>query len=497
MTLEEKLYNWFGYSSFRPGQKEIIEEIEKGKDVFAMLATGGGKSILYQLPAFTHASGLTLVVSPLISLMENQVQELKANGLKRVTSITSTLTFSEKQERMARLQEWRLLYVSPEMLNAPTFLERLKAQPIHLLVVDEAHCVSQWGHDFRPDYLDIGEKRLQLGSPPCLALTATATPTVREDILKHLHMDSKRTSLFCHSMNRPNIGLFVEHVQGEEDKKSRLLDIHSHFRGPMMIYTMSRMVAEELAVWLEEQTTVRVAAYHGGMEAQERLMIQQQFINGSLDVICCTSAFGMGINKPDVRCIIHYHIPADLESFVQEIGRAGRDGERAASIVLKAPYDEDRPEGMIYHTYPPVETIKHLLMMYVEDNQTAEQLLAAWDEEEELYGRQIVYALKRMGWFDSDDQLYTANIERMAAHLSKWVEERIANRLQKLAVMKKWLYATTCRREMLVKEFNETAGQNSECCDVCGAEWPEVAVKKDLKVSEKGWRDRLQQLLGE
>lgn len=335
MNLERALKRYFGYTSFRKGQKEVITSLLERRDVFAMLPTASGKSLCFQLPALL-TEGVTIVVSPLLSLMEDQVQQLRSEGLKRVVAINSFLSTEERQDVFAKLDTYKLIYVSPEMLQSEFVLRKLASLRISFFVVDEAHCISQWGYDFRPDYLRLGEVRKQLGNPPCLAITATAPPLVQDDICQKLNMD--RPLKWIDSIDRPMLSYFVVTCQTNAEKMEKLTALLLTLDGPGLIYFSSRLEAERCAEALKEKGIHRIAYYHGGLVTEERLLIQQQFMYGELDVICCTSAFGMGINKKNIRYIIHYHYPPSLEAYVQEVGRAGRDQKESVAIIL---YCED------------------------------------------------------------------------------------------------------------------------------------------------------------
>ncbi len=319
----EALEEFFGFPGFRGLQAEIIEHVLAGRDALVVMATGDGKSLCYQLPGLMQ-EGLTLVVSPLIALMEDQVMALVDRGLP-AACIHSMV---ERKEREARLRsalngKTKLLYVTPERFRVGSFLQRIRTADIALFAVDEAHCVSQWGHDFRPDYRRLGEIRRKLGDVPCIALTATATPDVQEDIKRALKMESAR--LFHTGIERENLFLSVHEVSSKEDKLDRIVERMELIGGPGIVYSAIIRDLHELEDQLRRRGYNPII-YHGKLSTHERREHQKQFLGTEDDIILATNAFGMGVDKPNIRFILHFQIPRTLESYYQEIGRAGRDG---------------------------------------------------------------------------------------------------------------------------------------------------------------------------
>ena len=334
--LLDKLRLTFGYDHFRPLQREIIETHLANRDVFALLPTGGGKSMCFQLPALLRPAGsLTVVVSPLIALMKDQVDQLQASGVA-ATFLNSTLSADESRSRLAGLHRgaYRLLYVAPERLMLDNWHENLKAWNVTALAIDEAHCVSEWGHDFRPEYRQIARLRELLPEVPVMALTATATTRVREDIVKHLKL--REPSIFVASFNRPNLTYKVLPKDGPAKQITDFLKTRTDESG--IIYCATRATTERTAEALAGRGFA-ARAYHAGLTPAERAENQELFLRDEVRIMCATIAFGMGINKPNVRWVIHYDLPKNIEGYYQETGRAGRDGLPGDCVLLFGPGD--------------------------------------------------------------------------------------------------------------------------------------------------------------
>ncbi|NPA36250.1 MAG: DNA helicase RecQ [Chlorobi bacterium] len=340
--LLENLRKYFGYGSFRPLQKEIINDVLEGRDIVVLMPTGGGKSICYQLPSVLM-DGITLVVSPLIALMKDQVQSLRANGIDAVF-LNSTLTQSDKRTIVSRINsgEVKLLYVAPETIFSGDFVSFLKTLKLNLIAIDEAHCVSSWGHHFRPEYSKLHILKEEFPDVPTMALTATADRAVRSDIGELLGM--KSPEMFISSFDRPNLSLSVLPGQKKWEQIIRIVNRHNGESG--IIYCGSRKATETLAAKLQREG-VKAESYHAGMNSESRGKVQDMFIQGDTDVICATIAFGMGIDKPDIRFVIHYNMPGNIESYYQEIGRAGRDGQPAETILFYSYRDVQTHMGFI------------------------------------------------------------------------------------------------------------------------------------------------------
>src|SRR5580704_9608070 len=324
--VRDRIRDYFGFRSFRPGQANAVDSALKGRDTLVIMPTGSGKSLCFQLTALAR-EGITIVVSPLISLMKDQVDNLLDNGVWAV-GLNSTLTPPEQitAEMDIALGRASIVYTTPERLADPRFRALLKARKVELFVVDEAHCVSQWGHDFRPDYLGLSEAIDDLGRPPVMALTATATPDVIEDILAQLRMPD--AEVVHTGFYRSNLELNVVHARGEVEKRELLLEQLQKIEGTGIIYSATIKAVEELTAFLKS-AGLEAAGYHGRLSARRRAEAQDRFMADEFKALVATNAFGLGIDKPDIRFVLHYHLPGTTEAFYQEFGRAGRDGARA------------------------------------------------------------------------------------------------------------------------------------------------------------------------
>ena len=364
MTIEQAGYriddalSHFGLSTFRPGQREVIEQVVAGEDCLCVMPTGGGKSLCYQLPSVVRP-GLTIVVSPLIALMKDQVDSLNQRGIP-ATLINSSLSLTEQQYRLQDVAagKYRLLYVAPERLRNQRFIESIRATPIQLLAIDEAHCISQWGHDFRPDYQRLGKFRQWLGDIQTIALTATATHRVREDIVNTLGLRNPKQ--FINGFARTNLHFGVVHCQSERDKQQELKQFLESRPGSGIIYAATRKRCEELVEYCNNELKISVGSYHAGLLPEQRRAIQDRFMEGQLEIIVATNAFGMGIDKPDLRFVVHYNMPGSLEAYYQEAGRAGRDGLYSQCVLLYGYQDRFVQEFFIENAHPGKDIVRRV-----------------------------------------------------------------------------------------------------------------------------------------
>lgn len=476
--VEHLLHKKFGYRTFRPGQKELIEDVIKGKDVIGLLPTGGGKSLCYQLPGYV-LKGAVLIVSPLLSLMQDQVQQLQLLGEKRAVAINSMLEQEERHFVFQKLHSYKFIFVSPEILQMEFLLNRLRQIRISLFVVDEAHCISQWGHDFRPDYSKLGEVRKQLDGPPCLALTATATKEVVSDIVTSLSL--KYPCFHIHSMNRSNIAFSIEKCESVEEKMERLVKWMYELDGSGIVYCSSRSWTETLTKLLKERGIQSVAYYHGGVSKEDRQLIQQQFIYDELSYIIATNAFGMGVNKPNVRFVVHFHIPQSFEAYVQEIGRAGRDGKKSIALMLWVNGDEEVPKTLMESELLPTAAIQHVLTFLIQHSRLHQKQLLKEEEWTQLglsetEWRYLNHLIRQVKELSPQNMLETIELN---------MKKRFTFKQQKLHDFLAWIHEKTCRRKALLTYFGETLEEKPEnCCDICQINmdvYKRVNQKEDTK----------------
>ncbi len=478
MDINEILKERFGFEQFKAGQEEVIQDVISKKDTIAILPTGSGKSLCYQLPAYL-LSGTVLIVSPLVALMEDQVAIMKRNGEKRVVALNSFLSFTERTHIMQHLERYKFVFVSPEMLLQSYVLEKLKQLSLALIVVDEAHCISQWGFDFRPDYLRLGEFFEDMERPNILALTATADDQVLQDIIHYLRLDAVKVHKY--SLDRPNISYVIQEMNGEQEKTQWLQKRVKETTGPGIVYVASRRRADELANRLNEGGA-SVASYHAGMSQEDRAFIQDQFINDEIDWICATNAFGMGIHKDNVRQVIHEHIPATIASYAQEVGRAGRDGKLSVATLIYSLDDIGKIRFIMHEDLPKEEEIRHFNELIKSGVTLAEAAELVGMSETGI--RVVQYYLERLSLTDTISRIKEQGIEK-------------EKQLQKMMVI---IQSEKCIREAMLEFFGERkAIKPASCCSICGEmdhSWIFDLERKDGQRQLADWSQRLGQLLG-
>jgi ATP-dependent DNA helicase RecQ len=482
----------FGISAFRPGQALAIRNVLAGIDTLAIMPTGAGKSLCYQLPAL-ELDGVTLVVSPLIALMKDQSDKLAELDIE-VLRLDSTLSPRDEQTALARLSENRpcIAYVTPERLSEPRFRERLAQVRVALFVVDEAHCISQWGHDFRPAYLGLGEAVRALGKPPVLALTATAPPKVKDDILAQLQLSPADASVIDIGLDRPNLRYHVIKASSERKKQALLLRLIEKQAGCGIIYAATVKTVDALADFLWSQG-VECGRYHGRMRAKDRERVQTAFMeHGEPRLMVATNAFGLGVDKQDLRFVVHYNFPGSLESYYQEAGRAGRDGAPADCVLLYQPEDKRIQSFFLGGRYPTPEQTRAVAeaLVWVTHGRVATRTSDdAIDEHDDVFvpvkdiaeradapakkARVVLSFLKEVGFAAEAPGARFAplateppSIEDLARAASRYEQKRAQDRAR-LAAMLRYSQSHLCRTRLLVTYFGYTDHPACGTCDNC------------------------------
>jgi ATP-dependent DNA helicase RecQ len=483
MDPQPALEKYFGFREFREPQGEVISGILNGQDVFVVMPTGGGKSLCYQLPAIL-LDGVTVVVSPLVALMKDQVDALAARGLS-ATLINSTISTSEQQQRIRRMREgeFKLVYIAPERFRSRSFLQALGQITIGLFAIDEAHCISQWGHDFRPDYFRLGSVLEELGRPQVAAFTATATPEVRTDIVKRLGLENP--SVFVAGFARPNLRFRVTETDRESEKFNRLLELVQRHRTGI-VYCATRKRVDQVSEQLKA-SGIRVVSYHGGIDDAGREEAQNRFTQNNCDVAVATNAFGMGIDRADLRFVVHFEIPGSLEAYYQEAGRAGRDGEPAECELLFNYADTRIQDFFIDGSNPSVELIRnvYLLLRNMANEQgeverSIHDIAARLDQDNnEMAVHSAITILDRHGVIDRYDipgkrirgtRLLQRNLQpfQLPIDIAALREKEKRDRAKLKAVVD-YAYGRECRQKVILRYFGDTDFTACGACDKCSS----------------------------
>ncbi|MBF2029534.1 MAG: RecQ family ATP-dependent DNA helicase [Oscillatoriales cyanobacterium C42_A2020_001] len=464
----------FGYERLHPGQERAVKSVLEGHDTLVVMPTGGGKSAIYQLAA-SMIKGATIVVSPLLALQRDQVQAIAQQDVGDAAVINSTVRERDRQEIFESWQagELEFLFLAPEQFSNPETLEQLQAAKPSLFVVDEAHCVSAWGHDFRPDYLRLGEVIEQLGHPRVLALTATAAPPIQEEITRHLGMETP--VVIVEGFDRPNIWLAAERYDDDGEKLDALCDRVEQVDKPGIIYAATRKRTEDIAQRLTENG-IRASFYHAGMKAAEREQIEAAFMQDEVDVLVATTAFGMGIDKPNVRFVFHADISNSVDSYYQEIGRAGRDGDPAKALLFYNPADLNLKRFFASGSKVNAEQVEQVTeVLQQQDDAITVEIL---QEQVELSSSKLKTTLNRLAEAGVVETLPTGEVaiadseidpDEATIAIVEIQHQRRQWEQSRLEMMRGYAEVKDCRRKYLLNYFGEAFDAPCDQCDNCKA----------------------------
>jgi ATP-dependent DNA helicase RecQ len=462
MQLEKQLNKYFGFKTFRGKQKAVIECLLKGSHAMAIMPTGSGKSILYQLPALLLPE-LTIVISPLIALMKDQVDGLTKRAID-AAFINSSLGKKEREKRYENLAlgKYKILYVTPERFRKNEFVEIIHRRKISLLAVDETHCISQWGHDFRPDYTRLKEFRRIMGNPTTIALTSTATPEVQKDIIKELGLKEERVSLFHEGIDRPNLWLEVQPLWGEDEKLAAICKIIKERPGSGIIYFSLIKDLKDMSELLLRRK-IKHLKYHGDLDTAERKHVQNKFMQRGNQLVLATNAFGMGIDKEDIRFVIHAQIPGSIESYYQEIGRAGRDGKESICTLLYDEQDLNIQMEFIKWNNPEAEFYYWAYRLLLSDIERVNGEGLDYFKEQLTYKNRRDYRAETVlslfeRWAVTDGSIEQKNlvlISGLPDQLTSqdFLESKLKNEREKLYKMMLYAKLETCRKAYIHQYF--------------------------------------------
>ena len=486
-TPEQIARDTFDYEGLLPGQKEAIESVVAHRDTLVIMPTGSGKSAVYQIAA-KILSGPAVIVSPLIALQKDQVDSIEEKNAGGAAVINSSVSPRKQQELLDHFEEGEIeyMFLTPEQLSKQDVRERVREAKPALFVVDEAHCISEWGHDFRPDYLNMGRAIEQLGHPVTLALTATASDEVRDEIVTRLGM--RDPAVFVNGFDRPNIWLGMNTAPNENAKRELLLARVDDAEKPGIVYVSSRKHAEDIAELLG-QRGVQAVAYHGGMTPKQRSAIQDSFMDGETDVIVATSAFGMGVDKSNVRFVFHFDTPHSIDAYYQEIGRAGRDGEPASAVLFYRPEDLSIHKFFAGTTKAAPERLEKVALAVLEEADPV--TVADLQQKTELSRSRLTKTLNQLEDAGAIEVTSLGKVKSTADpnHLHEITEEAAAEQtrsheaeLKRIEQMRAYAELTTCRREYVLSYFGERAAARCGNCDICTQ--PDAArVKNEVELA--------------